>query len=210
MAIAWKTVALQAAGLAVVGLVVGVANNLTAGSTRRLDWAADYPDKKVKDCRKEPPATAPAPEPVPAAETASAAPPPFAAEDTSGITLPMLGPDEPHRDLSSLETLKAFQDGALFVDARLTAQYEEGHVQGALAIPVWEAGVDDKVALLPFEAQGDLSRPVVAYCNGGDCEDSHSLAAKIRATGFQNVYVYKDGWPDWQAKGRPSTKGSAR
>jgi rhodanese-related sulfurtransferase len=109
------------------------------------------------------------------------------------------------------EQVKALHDqGALFVDARLTSLYQEGHVKGALSIPVWEAGVDEKVAQLPFETQGDTSKAVVAYCGGGDCEDSHTLAAKVFGSGYTRVYVYKDGYPDWHRHGWPESSGAAR
>src|SRR6185369_12472413 len=43
--------------------------------------------------------------------------------------------------------------------------------------------------------------PIVVYCSGGDCEDSHMLAQKLYGALFNNVYVYKDGFPDWQKRG---------
>ncbi|MFP5247921.1 MAG: rhodanese-like domain-containing protein [Thermoanaerobaculia bacterium] len=43
--------------------------------------------------------------------------------------------------------------------------------------------------------------PIVIYCSGGACEDSHMLADKLWGIQFNNVYVYKDGFPDWQKRG---------
>ena len=54
----------------------------------------------------------------------------------------------------------------------------------------------------------DQSAPIVVYCSGGDCEDSHMLSEKLYIVGFDNVLVYKDGYPDWVKRGLPVTKGA--
>jgi rhodanese-related sulfurtransferase len=74
---------------------------------------------------------------------------------------------------------------------------------------VWEADIDDKVAKL-FNERSDPAQqalPIVAYCSGGDCEDSHMLAQKLYGALFNNVYVYKDGYPDWQKHNAPVKTG---
>ena len=81
--------------------------------------------------------------------------------------------------------------------------YEDGHIAGARSFSVWEADVDDKVNQL-FEERSDptdQNKPIVIYCSGGACEDSHMLAQKLWGIQFNNVYVYKDGFPDWQKRG---------
>ena len=82
----------------------------------------------------------------------------------------------------------------LFLDARRTSVYRDGHIAGARPFSVWEADVDDKVKALFAEGR-DQSAPVVIYCSGGDCEDSHMLGQKLYMAGFDNVLVYKDGYP---------------
>ena len=67
-------------------------------------------------------------------------------------------------------------------------------------MPVWEADVDARVAAI-YEEGRDPNAPVVVYCSGGNCEDSHMLAQKLWGIQFNNVYVYKDGFPDWQNRG---------
>ena len=68
---------------------------------------------------------------------------------------------------------------------------------------MWEADVDDKVNALFEERQdpAEQNKPIVIYCTGGACEDSHMLAQKLWGVQFNNVYVYKDGFPDWQKRG---------
>ena len=57
-------------------------------------------------------------------------------------------------------------------------------------------------------AQGrDPSLPVVLYCSGGDCEDSHMLAQTLFGAGFENLLVYRDGFPDWVKRGGAARTG---
>ena len=76
---------------------------------------------------------------------------------------------------------------------------------GARSFSVWESDVDQKVFAFQGEVGKDL--PVVLYCSGGECEDSHMLADKLFGAGFANVLVYKDGWPDWVKRGGPVRTG---
>ena len=71
--------------------------------------------------------------------------------------------------------------------------------------PVWESDIDARVTALVGEGR-DGALPVVLYCSGGDCEDSHMLAQKLFGAGFNNLLVYRDGWPDWvKRKGKSAT-----
>lgn len=109
-------------------------------------------------------------------------------------------PDKAYVEISGDDVAWLYAKGALFLDARRTSVYEQGHIAGARPFSVWEADVDDKVAKL-FEERSDpreQNQPIVIYCSGGACEDSHMLAQKLWGVQFNNVYVYKDGFPDWQ------------
>mgnify|MGYP003578415062 FL=1 len=105
--------------------------------------------------------------------------------------------------------MQLHRQGALFLDARRSSVYEEGHIAGARPFSVWESDVDDKVMQLfderPDPAQQNQS--LVIYCSGGACEDSHMLAEKLWGIQFNNVYVYKDGYPDWVTRGGPTKQG---
>ena len=94
---------------------------------------------------------------------------------------------------------------APFLDARRSSVYREGHIAGARPFSVWEAGVDDKVRAF-FGEGHDPNGPIVVYCSGGDCEDSHMLGQKLFFAGFNDVLVYKDGFPDWEARKNPVEK----
>ncbi len=112
-------------------------------------------------------------------------------------------PDKPYIEIA-FDDVKALHDkGVLFLDARRTSVYEQGHIPGARPYSVWESDIDEKVRKL-FDERSDAeaqAKPIVVYCSGGDCEDSHMLAQKLWGIQFNNVYVYKDGFPDWQKRG---------
>ncbi|MEO6325142.1 MAG: rhodanese-like domain-containing protein [Thermoanaerobaculia bacterium] len=117
-------------------------------------------------------------------------------------------PDKPYTEVTGADVTWLHARGALVLDARRTSVYTEGHIAGARPFSVWEADVDEKVLALLAEGRS-LQEPVVIYCSGGDCEDSHMLSQKLFGAGFENVLVYHDGWPDWQKRGGASRTGSA-
>jgi rhodanese-related sulfurtransferase len=110
---------------------------------------------------------------------------------------------DPYIEIPYADVRLLHDHGALFLDARRTSVYEQGHIAGSRPVSVWESDVDDKVAKI-FNERSDPAQqalPIVVYCSGGDCEDSHMLAQKLYGALFNNVYVYKDGFPDWQKHG---------
>lgn len=151
------------------------------------------------------PGPAPAPGPGTAREGAPKAAPPTLAPADLLARFPA-HPDRPYREISGEDAAWLHGQGALFLDARRTKDFEEGHVAGARPFSVWESDVGDKVFALVNEGR-PVDQPVVAYCSGGECEDSHMLSEKLFGAGFTNVLVYKDGWPDWQRRGGPARRG---
>ena len=111
-------------------------------------------------------------------------------------------PDKAYVEIGGDDVAFLHARGALFLDARRSSVYEQGHIAGARPFSVWESDIDDKVNKL-FEERGDPEQqlqPIVIYCSGGACEDSHMLAQKLWGIQFNNVLVYKDGFPDWQQR----------
>jgi rhodanese-related sulfurtransferase len=91
------------------------------------------------------------------------------------------------------------QGAAIFIDARSGVDFNEGHIRGAMSMPVGEfdARVETIFEFIPPE------QPIITYCSGRTCEDSHQLAQMLADLGYEDVYVMIDGFPDWQAKGYP-------
>jgi rhodanese-related sulfurtransferase len=147
--------------------------------------------------------------PPPASASATRNPQPATTADNS---LARFAPHEkqPFVELHGDDVAFLHSRGVLFLDARRTSVYEAGHIAGAQPYSVWEADVDEKVNKL-FETRGgdpkQANEPIVIYCSGGDCEDSHMLAQKLWGVQFNNVYVYKDGFPDWEKRGGAVHKG---
>jgi rhodanese-related sulfurtransferase len=112
-------------------------------------------------------------------------------------------PDRASVDISGDDAAALHAAGALFLDARRTSIFEQGHIAGARSFSVWESDIDDKVNALYGERSdpAEQNKPIVIYCSGGACEDSHMLAQKLWGIQFNNLYVYKDGFPDWQKRG---------
>lgn len=181
-----------------------------------FDPEPDAPAPTPVEAGASPIPSSPAPS-VPVAATAVA--PPAAGRAVVGAP-PPAAPPSPARPATPADLLARFPAhgqpwveipgdaaawlharGALFLDARRSRDYAQGHVAGALAFPIWESEVvKGRIEALVAEGR-DGSLPVVLYCSGGDCEDSHMLAQALFGAGFENLLVYRDGYPDWLARG---------
>jgi rhodanese-related sulfurtransferase len=162
-------------------------------------------------------AAAPLPSPVTAAQASPTATPSATAAVPTATPPPApkpakafpSTPDRPFVEISPEDALELYGRKALFIDARRTSEFNAGHIAGSRSMPVWESDVDERVGQL-FEEGRDQQAPVVIYCSGGNCEDSHMLAQKLWGVGFDNVLVYRDGYPDWVKRGGAVMKGSNR
>ncbi|MBP8830352.1 MAG: rhodanese-like domain-containing protein [Desulfobacter sp.] len=92
---------------------------------------------------------------------------------------------------------------AVFIDARDSIQYGEGHIQGARNLP-WH-NVDD----LFMSVMQDISHdtPIITYCDGETCNLSHDLALFLKDMGFAHVNVLVNGWTLWIENGLPTQEG---
>ena len=95
---------------------------------------------------------------------------------------------------------------AVFLDARSDFEYQLGHIQGALSLPVRNFASEFQ-DVKPRLAGKDA---VIAYCDGPECPLSHALAKHLREAGVRNVYVLKNGWSLWQAEKLPVAKGAGQ
>ena len=93
-----------------------------------------------------------------------------------------------------------FDNGnALFVDARTHDNYDDGHIPGAVSLPVGQ--FDERIDT--FLDQHAIEQSIVTYCSGRTCEDSHNLAQLLIDFGYNDVKVFIDGFPGWEAEGYP-------
>jgi len=85
------------------------------------------------------------------------------------------------------------------VDARSPEDYEAGHIQGSVSLPVgrFEEEIEAFLERYPPEAS------IITYCSGRTCLDSHHLAEFLLDFGYDKVTVFIDGFPGWEAEGHP-------
>ncbi|HLN79608.1 MAG TPA: rhodanese-like domain-containing protein [Thermoanaerobaculia bacterium] len=206
--------------LIALGAGAAVLSNLAASTQRKLAWTGSYPralDVGAPTVEAAPTASIPAAAEPTAPPAVSAGSPPPVQVTAPPAPPAALEPDlaksfPPHPDKSAIEVapenvLLLHRRNALFLDARRSSVYADGHIPGARSLPVWESDIDARVKAL-YEEGLDQRAPIVAYCSGGNCEDSHMLAEKLYMVGFDNVLIYKDGFPDWQKRGLPVNRGA--
>ncbi len=115
-------------------------------------------------------------------------------------------PDKAFVEISTDDAFQLYGEKALFIDARRTSNFADGHIAGSRSMPVWESDIDERVRAL-FNEVTNQQAPIVVYCSGGACEDSHMLADKLWGAGYENVLVFNDGFPAWEARGGAVAKG---
>jgi rhodanese-related sulfurtransferase len=90
-------------------------------------------------------------------------------------------------DSKAAKTL--FDEGVIFLDARIQPEYDAGHIGTPAA--------DEAMKAL------DASQPVVIYCGGGDCDASKNVAILLQQAGFKQVHIIEKGFPEWKELGYP-------
>ncbi len=93
------------------------------------------------------------------------------------------------------DLLERVRDGLVTVlDVRPPEEFAQGHVAGALNVPLDR--LQDRLKELPPD------REVVAYCRGPWCVLSFEAVARLRAAGFAARRL-QDGLPEWRRAGLP-------
>jgi rhodanese-related sulfurtransferase len=105
------------------------------------------------------------------------------------------------RRLSPMEaTGKMNRDDAAILDVRAEADFQKGHVVGAINIPLSQ--IDASLARL----QKYKSKPVIAICATG--QTSGGAVKKLRAAGFEDLYSVAGGINAWEGASLPLTRKS--
>ena len=106
----------------------------------------------------------------------------------------------------SVELAKTlFDENALFVDARDSEMYLEGHIENSINIP-WENTDNDKIDKKFSNINYD--KDIVIYCSGGDCTLSIDLGEYIfNELSFERVFIFEGGYPAWIDNSFPISKG---
>ncbi|MBW1822128.1 MAG: rhodanese-like domain-containing protein [Deltaproteobacteria bacterium] len=107
-------------------------------------------------------------------------------------------------EIKDVNTAKEIYDTekAVFVDARSYEAFIDGHIKNAVSIPTNQffEFIDH------FKTKYPSTTPVITYCSGRECNDSHELAQYLIGEGYANVKVFIDGYQEWERKGYPVEK----
>jgi rhodanese-related sulfurtransferase len=125
--------------------------------------------------------------------------------DTSrfgGRTQPAISTDgqETLSEISLQDAVRFYnEEKAVFADARHAADYDAGHIRGAVHLSV----ADQDIWLDAFLEATDPATMIVTYCDGDDCHLAPALSELLYLNGFRNVRYLKNGWTRWRQAGFP-------
>ena len=106
-------------------------------------------------------------------------------EDNEIAEIKPINPEEVY------EIIKNDED-YLIVDVRTKEEYNSGHLEGALLLPVQE--LEERLGELPMD------KPIIVYCRSGN--RSRTAAEILVNNGFKQIYDM-GGISDWTARGYP-------
>ncbi len=90
-------------------------------------------------------------------------------------------------------------DEVVLVDARTKEEFNDGHIPGAVNLPVYEFPRYYQEAADRF----GNDRIIVTYCSSITCVDSSLLAEKLYRKGHTQIFVYRGGFDEWSNLGLP-------
>jgi rhodanese-related sulfurtransferase len=101
-------------------------------------------------------------------------------------------------EISLADALRLYREkSALFADARHAADFEAGHIKGAIHL----YPADQDTWLSDFLAATDPATAIVTYCDGEDCHLAPELAELLSFNGFINIRYLRNGWTRWREGG---------
>jgi rhodanese-related sulfurtransferase/DNA-binding transcriptional ArsR family regulator len=107
--------------------------------------------------------------------------------------------DRDAMDAVALEELarRLRDDSVIVLDVRPASEYEAGHIEGAVSIPLGELA--ERMKELP------RGKEVVAYCRGPYCVFADEAVATLRQN-RRKARRLAEGLPEWRAAGLPVTQ----
>lgn len=100
------------------------------------------------------------------------------------------------------EVRQVLAEGAMLIDARSPELYLDGHIAGAVSLPL--VAID--TVMPAFLDQVPQDRVIITYCSGFGCPDSFDLGLMLLENGYRDVRVFEGGYPEWRDAGLPVTE----
>jgi rhodanese-related sulfurtransferase len=115
--------------------------------------------------------------------------------EVDGVVEAYLADRDALEAVDATELMERLNGGSVVVlDVRPEAEYRDGHIPGALSVPV--DALEAALQTLPRD------REIVAYCRGPYCVFSDEAVALLRSRGYRARRL-RQGLPDWRAAGMP-------
>jgi rhodanese-related sulfurtransferase len=98
--------------------------------------------------------------------------------------------------ISAAETRRLLGADAIFIDARFVSDYEMGHIDGAINLPVdandrlWK----ERTPLIP------RGKRIVVYCQSFACKFAENVSLRLMKDGFTGISIFRGGWNEWAAR----------
>jgi rhodanese-related sulfurtransferase len=112
--------------------------------------------------------------------------------------------------LSEHEAWSAHQASVMFLDARPRMDFMQGHIPGAVSLPLRDRDFEDRLWEFLASPRCKPNAPVVVYCSGCCSTDAVFLALRLQEVGFKQIKHYKDGFPGWARADHPISRDSLR
>ncbi len=98
--------------------------------------------------------------------------------------------------ISEQKTRELLDKDVVVIDARLASDFEKGHLERAINLPVDANDVvwEEIVAKIP------AGSPILAYCQSAGCKFAEEVGVRLIEEGYSNVVIFKGGWAEWVEK----------
>lgn len=100
------------------------------------------------------------------------------------------------REVSAADARQEQSQGAVLVDVREDAEFENGHAKDAIHLSkgIVELRIEENVP--------DVTTPIICYCGGGS--RSALVADNLQKMGYTNVASMAGGFKAWKSEGLPT------
>ena len=108
-------------------------------------------------------------------------------------------------EISREEVRRRLHDSSLtIVDVLPPSSFAEGHIPGAISLPVESVTTDASVVLPDRDAE------IVVYCGGPTCPRAERAASLLRELGYSRVRHYHGGIAEWTEVGEALESSTSR